>query len=86
MWPKGKLYGQTISLYNDQNIFRKLLVNETVETPVISTCMSVECLELKTYRMSNKLLHTESAERYLRHIQVKMEYYYIGKGYSRWRN
>jgi hypothetical protein len=40
---------------NDRKICGKLHINETVETPVISTCLSVDCLELKTDRMSNKL-------------------------------
>jgi hypothetical protein len=54
----------------------KLSVNEAVEAPVTSF---VDCLELKADRMSNKLLHTESAARYKHHMQVKMEYCYIGK-------
>jgi hypothetical protein len=54
-------------------------VNETVETPVTPTCLSEDCLELKTDRLSNKLLHTESAARYKHHIQVKFEYCYTGK-------
>jgi 3-dehydroquinate dehydratase len=48
---------------NDCKICGQLPVNETVETPVKSTSLSVDCLELKTDRMSNKLLHTESAAR-----------------------
>jgi hypothetical protein len=47
-------------------------VNETVETHVISTCLSVDCLELKTGHMSNMLLQTESAARHIHHMQVKM--------------
>jgi hypothetical protein len=35
----------------------KLPVNETVETPVTSTYLSIDCLELKTDRMASKLLH-----------------------------
>jgi hypothetical protein len=65
---------------NDHKICGKLPVNETVETSVTSTCLSVDCLESKTDRMLNKLLHTGSAERYIQHMQVKMEYCYIGKG------
>jgi hypothetical protein len=38
---------------NDRKICGKLPVNETVETP--TTCLSVDYLELKTDRMSNKL-------------------------------
>jgi hypothetical protein len=59
---------------NDRNICGKLPLNETVETPVTSTCVSLDCLELKTDRMSNKLLHTESAAKYKHHMQVKLEY------------
>jgi hypothetical protein len=40
---------------NDLKICGELSVNETVETPVISTSLSVDCLELKTDHMSNKL-------------------------------
>jgi hypothetical protein len=65
--------------YYDRRICGKLSVNETVETPVTSTCLSADCLELKTDRMSNKLLHTESAARYKHHMKVKFEYGYIGK-------
>jgi hypothetical protein len=36
-------------------------------------------LELETDRMSNKLLHIESAARHKHHIQMKMEYCYTGK-------
>jgi hypothetical protein len=32
---------------NDHKICGKLPVNETVETPVISACLSVDCLELR---------------------------------------
>jgi hypothetical protein len=58
---------------NDHKICGKLLVNETVKTPITSACLSVDCLELKTDRMSNKLLHTESAVRYIHHMLVKLE-------------
>jgi hypothetical protein len=58
----------------------QLSVNETVETSVTSICLPADSLELKTDRMSNRLLHTESAVRYIHHLQVKLEYYYIGKG------
>jgi hypothetical protein len=40
---------------NDQKICGKLLVNKTVKTLVISTCLSVNCLELKTDRMSKRI-------------------------------
>jgi hypothetical protein len=46
---------------NDHKICGKLSLNETVATPAISTCLSMDCLELKIDRMLNKLLHTESA-------------------------
>jgi hypothetical protein len=36
---------------NNHNICAKLPVNEMVETSVISTCLLVDCLELKTDRM-----------------------------------
>ena len=71
---------------NNHKICGKLPVNKNVETPVISACLSVDCLELKTDRMLNKLLHNELAARYIHHMQVKMEDYYIGKGSLRWRN
>jgi hypothetical protein len=64
---------------NDRTVCRKLPVNETEETPVRSTCLSVDYLELKTDRMSNKLLHTELPARYKHFPQVKLEYYYVGK-------
>jgi hypothetical protein len=54
-------------------------VNETVETHVISTCLSVDCLELKTDRISNKLLYTESDAKYKHHMKVKLEFCYIDK-------
>jgi hypothetical protein len=63
----------------------KLPVNETVETPLIVTLL-VDCIELKIYRMSNKLLHIDSASRYTHLMQVKMEYCYISKRNERWRN
>jgi hypothetical protein len=64
---------------NDRKICGKLHVNETVETHVTLACLSLDCLELKTDRMSIKLLHTESAARHKHHMQVKLEYCYIGK-------
>jgi hypothetical protein len=45
---------------NDCKICGKLPVIETVETPVTSTCLSADCLDLQTDRMTNKLLHTDS--------------------------
>jgi hypothetical protein len=59
---------------NDRKYCRKLLVNETVEIPVTPTCLPVDCLEQKTDRMSNKLLHTESAAKYIHtlHMQMKL--------------
>jgi hypothetical protein len=65
--------------YNDRKICGHLPLNETVEIPLTSFCLSVDCLKLKTDRMSSKLLHTESAARYKHHLQVKLEYCYIGK-------
>jgi hypothetical protein len=38
---------------NDRTICRKLPVNETIETLVTSTDLSVDCLKLKIGRMSN---------------------------------
>jgi hypothetical protein len=64
----------------DYKICGKLPVNKTVETLMISTFLSVDCLQLKTDCMLNKLLHTESASRYIHYMQVKMEYCYVGKG------
>jgi hypothetical protein len=43
---------------NDLKICGKLVVIETLETPLTPACLSIDCLELKTDRMSNKLLHT----------------------------
>jgi hypothetical protein len=71
---------------NYHKICGKLPANKTVETLSTSTCLSVDCLKLKTDRMSNKLLHIESAARYIHHMQVKHEYHYIGKVSWRWRN
>jgi hypothetical protein len=34
---------------------------------VTSTCWLVDCIELKTDRMSNKVLHTQSAAKYKHH-------------------
>jgi hypothetical protein len=48
----GKLYR-----CSDHTTCGKLRVNETVETPVTSTFLSADYIELKTDRMSNKLLH-----------------------------
>jgi hypothetical protein len=44
--------------------------NETVEIPVLSTCLSVVYPDLKIDRMQSRPLHIESVERYLRHMQV----------------
>jgi hypothetical protein len=43
---------------------------------------------INNWFMSNKLLHNESAARYIHDMQVKIaiEYCYIGKGNWRWRN
>jgi hypothetical protein len=54
-------------------ICRNLPANETVKTHG-TTCLSEDFLELKTDRMSNKLLHTESAARFIHLMQVKLEY------------
>jgi hypothetical protein len=71
---------------NDHNICGKLPVSETFEILVTSTFLSVDCLELKTDRMSSKLLHNEYAAICTHHTQVRLEYYYIGKVSCRWRN
>jgi hypothetical protein len=65
--------------YANRKLYGKLPVNESVETPMTSACFSVDCFELKTDRMSSKQLHIESAAMYIHHMQVKMEYCYIGK-------
>jgi hypothetical protein len=67
----GKLH---VERYNDRKICRKLPVNETVENLVASTYFSLDCLELKTNRMLNNLLHIESAVRFKHNMQVMMEY------------
>jgi hypothetical protein len=56
---------------NDRKICGKLPVNKTAETPVTSTCLSANCLELKTDCMSYKLLHIVSAASYKHYMQVK---------------
>jgi hypothetical protein len=66
--------------YNDRKISRKLSIDKTVETPVTSFCLSIDCLKSKTDRMSNKSLHIESAARYKHYMQVMMGYCYIDKG------
>ena len=66
--------------YNDRKIYEMLTLNETVETPVTSTCVSAAYLDSKTDHIQNKLLHIESAERYKHHMQVIMGYCYIDKG------
>jgi hypothetical protein len=52
--------------YNFQN------VSETVETRILTTCSSVDCLSLKTNYMPNKLLHIVSTEKYKYQTQVIM--------------
>ena len=66
--------------YNDRNIYEMLTLNETLETPVTSICVSVAYLDLKTDHIQNKLLHIESVERYKHHLQVIMRYCCIDKG------
>jgi hypothetical protein len=72
-----------IDSYNKPRICRNMSVNETVDTPVTSTCLSVHCLELKINHMWKKLLYTKSAAICKHHMQVKLEYCYIGK--ESWR-
>jgi hypothetical protein len=43
--------------YNSRKICELLPVNETVETPVTSACLSVASLDFKTDHMKNKPLH-----------------------------
>jgi hypothetical protein len=57
MWLKEKGCMGKWYLCNDHEIFRKLPVKETVETPVTSSYLAVDCLELKTDRMSIKPLY-----------------------------
>jgi hypothetical protein len=57
---------------NDHKLYRKVHANETIESSVTSTCLSVDCHELKTDCMSNKLLHTKSTAKYIHFIQVKL--------------
>jgi hypothetical protein len=54
--PKKGCIGK-LDRYRNHKTCGKLLVNETVETPMTSTFLSVDYLELKIDRMSNKLLH-----------------------------
>jgi hypothetical protein len=58
-------WANSVDHCNDHKICGELPINETVENHVISTCLSVDCFELNTDPMSNKLLHTESAARYI---------------------
>jgi hypothetical protein len=48
--------------YNNHEICRILPVNETVEIPVTSTCLSVDCLKLKTDRIEQALAYGISCE------------------------
>ena len=80
MWPKERLFGQIRHGCNDHKICGKLPVNETVETPVTSTYLSIDYLAIKIDRMSSRLLYIEYAAIYIHHMQVKLQYYYIGKG------
>ena len=59
---------------NDHEICEKLSSYKTIETPMTSTCLSVDFLKEKTDHMSNKPLHTKSAVRNKYHIQVTLEY------------
>jgi hypothetical protein len=59
--------------------FAENCLQMTVETPVTSTCLSVDFLELQTDGMSKNLLHTESTAKCIHHMLVKLEYHYIGK-------
>jgi hypothetical protein len=69
-----------LDCYDERKICRELCVKESLETPMTLTCLSVDFLELKTDRMQNHTLHTESASRYKHHIQVMMGYYQTGNG------
>jgi hypothetical protein len=67
-------YTGKLNRFNDSKICRKLPVQDTIETPVIITYLSADCIELQTDCMSSKLLHTKSAANYIHHMQIKLEY------------
>jgi hypothetical protein len=50
--------------YNDRTMFEVLTLNERVETPATSTCLSVTCLDINTGPtiVENKHWHIESVE------------------------
>jgi hypothetical protein len=60
IWPIECCIG-TLDRYKTRYICGNMPVNETVETSVIPTCVS---LELKTDGMSNKPLYIEKAVRF----------------------
>jgi hypothetical protein len=55
-------------------------VNETVGTPVISTRVSVACLQLQIHNYIQSKL---SAERYKYHVKIVMKYCYTDEGSCR---
>jgi hypothetical protein len=60
---------------NNRKIGGQLPVNETEETTMISTCLSLTCLGLKPDRINNKSLHIESVVRYKHSNKVMIEYF-----------
>ena len=49
--------------YNDRTACEVMSLNETVETPATSTCLSVTCLDINIWVIvENKLLHIKSVE------------------------
>jgi hypothetical protein len=55
--------------------------NDNIEmhVHVTSTCLAVDCLELNTEHMLNKLLHIESAAKYKHYMQEMMDYCCTGQ-------
>jgi hypothetical protein len=60
---------------NDHKINQLPALNETVETSVISTCLSVACLYLKTDRTKNMLMHIESVKKRKHRMWVKIIFF-----------
>jgi hypothetical protein len=77
-----KVCTDKLNRHSDPKNCGKLHVNESVETTVTATCLSVACLDLKTYHIQRKSLIIKPAAKYKHHnfIQMIMEYCSIDKG------
>jgi hypothetical protein len=56
-----------LNRYKDRKLYEMLTLNETVQTTVTSSCLSITCLNLKIDRTQNKLLHNNTDEKYKHH-------------------